>query len=131
MKGALIMLQTELIQNERKIDIYLDYALSKLGLNFANIGTRYFKELVKLAYFNADDLNLKYKDLCIRLGNRLNVNPKKISSNIYSSISSANIDFAKKNFQSIFYIEFDIFFLTPKHLSILLVNILNRKSQSQ
>ena len=40
------MLQTELIQNERKIDIYLDYALSKLGLNFANIGTRYFKELV-------------------------------------------------------------------------------------
>jgi len=112
--------------NQREINIFLDCTLSQLGLSYANIGTRYLKELVKLAYFNRDSLDLKYKDLCVLLSKELNVKTKKISSNIYSSVSSINTNFAKKNFQNIFHIEYDIFFLTPKHLVVLLVNTLNR-----
>ena len=41
----------EKISYERKINLLLTQSFLMIGLNNANIGTYYFKELIKLAYF--------------------------------------------------------------------------------
>ena len=41
----------EKISYERKINLFLTQSFLMIGLNNANIGTYYFKELIKLAYF--------------------------------------------------------------------------------
>ena len=81
--------------DKKQIDIFLNFTLSKLGLNHANLGTRYFKEIIKLAYFN-NFTDVKYKDLCSMLSKQLNVSIRKINSNIYNSINSIDIALAKK-----------------------------------
>lgn len=106
-----------------RIDLFLSSILSKLGLNLANLGTRYLKELIKIAYSN-NITDIKYKDLCNMLSQQLNVNIRKIDSNIYSSINSININLARKNFQSVFDIDFDYFYISPKKLTILLLNLI-------
>lgn len=110
--------------DKRKVNIFLDCTLLKLGFNHANLGTRYFKELIKLAYYN-NMIDIKYKDLCIILSKELDLTLRKIDSNIYSAISSINTNLAKKNFKDIFHIEFDYFYISPKKLIILFLNVLN------
>lgn len=92
--------------------------------NCANLGCYYFRELIKLSYFN----NLyeeNYKNLCLMLGKKMNVDVKKIESNIYNLINSANINLTKKNFEDVFHIEFDYFYMLPKKLTVLFLNLLN------
>lgn len=112
--------ETEIV----RIDKFLNCMILKLGLNYSNLGTRYLQELVKLAYCN-NMFETKYKDLCSTLSQNLNVNIKKIDSNIYNSINSININLAKKNFKDVFHIEFDYFYLSPKKLTLLFLNALN------
>ena len=109
--------------DKKQIDIFLNSTLSKLGLNYANLGTRYFKEIIKLAYFN-NFTDVKYKDLCSILSKQLNVSIRKINSNIYNSINSINIALAKKNFIDIFNMDFDYFYISPKRFTILFLNLL-------
>lgn len=109
--------------DKKQIDIFLNSTLSKLGLNYANLGTRYFKEIIKLAYFN-NFTDVKYKDLCSMLSKQLNVSIRKINSNIYNSINSINIALAKKNFIDIFNMDFDYFYISPKRFTILFLNLL-------
>ncbi len=109
--------------DKKQIDIFLNSTLSKLGLNYANLGTRYFKEIIKLAYFN-NFTDVKYKDLCSMLSKQLNVSIRKINSNIYNSINSINIALAKKNFTDIFNMDFDYFYISPKKFTILFLNLL-------
>lgn len=109
--------------DKKQIDIFLNSTLSKLGLNYANLGTRYFKEIIKLAYFN-NFTDVKYKDLCSMLSKQLNVSIRKINSNIYNSINSINIALAKKNFIDIFNMDFDYFYISPKKFTILFLNLL-------
>lgn len=108
----------------KKIDAFLNCNFSKLGLNCASLGTYYFRELIKLSYFN-NLYDTNYKELCNLLCTKLNVNVRKVESNIYNSINSVNINLAKKNFKDIFNIEFDYFYISPKKLTILFLNILN------
>ena len=109
--------------DKKQIDIFLNSTLSKLGLNYANLGTRYFKEIIKLAYFN-NFTDVKYKDLCSMLSKQLNVSIRKINSNIYNSINSINIALAKKNLADIFNLDFDYFYISPKKFTILFLNLL-------
>lgn len=109
----------------KKIDMFLDNVLSRLGLNYANAGTRYIKEIVKIAFFT-NVLDIKYQDLILLLSKQENLTLEKISSNIYSAVHSINLQLAQKNFKDIFHMDFDHFFLTPKHLTVLLLNTLNR-----
>lgn len=109
--------------DKKQIDIFLNSTFSKLGLNYANLGTRYFKEIIKLAYFN-EFTDIKYIDLCSVLSKQLNISIRKVSSNIYNSINSINITLAKKNFKDIFNIDFDYFYISPKRFTILFLNLL-------
>jgi len=116
----------EKISYERKINLFLTQSFLMIGLNNANIGTYYFKELIKLAYFK-NIIDIKYKDLCLMLSKKLNISIYKIESNIYTSINSININIAKRNFKDIFSIEFDYFYVSPKKLTILFLNLLYNK----
>lgn len=113
----------EKISYERKINLFLSKSFLIIGLNNANIGTYYFKELIKLAYCN-NSFEIKYKDLCLLLSNKLDVSLRKIDSNIYTAINSININLAKKNFKEVFNIEYDYFYISPKKLTILFLNLL-------
>ena len=108
----------------KKMDMFLDCTLYRLGFNCANLGTKYLKEILKLAYFN-NMFDMKYKDFCIFASQSLNINQEKISSNIYHSINSININLTRKNFENIFHIEFDYFYISPKKLTILLLKLLD------
>ena len=113
-----------MLEINKKVEVFLNCNFSKLGLNCANLGTYYFRELIKLTYFNKlYDAN--YKELCKILCKNLNVSLRKIESNIYNSISSININLTKKNFKEIFNIEFDYFYISPKKLTVLFLNILD------
>ena len=59
----------EKISYERKINLFLTQSFLMIGLNNANIGTYYFKELIKLAYFK-NIIDIKYKDLCLMLSKK-------------------------------------------------------------
>ena len=111
-------------ENNKKIDMLLNCNFARLGLSCANLGTHYFKELIKLAYSN-NLYDENYKNLCSMLSKKLHVNAKKIESNIYNLINSANINLTKKNFKDVFNIEFDYFYISPKKLVILFLNLLN------
>jgi len=109
-----------------RYELYLDLIISSLGFGYANIGTYYLKELVKMVYL--EDMPIeKYNDLCIELAKRLNKdNYLSIRRTINSSIKRIDVDKAKENFYNVFNIEFDYYFTTPKHLTVLIVNTLNR-----
>ena len=107
----------------KDIDLFLNCAFLELGLNLATLGTLYFKELIKIAH-TKNIFDIKYKDLCYMLSKNLNINYKKIDSNIYTSINTININLAKKNFKHLFHVDFDYFYISPKKLIILFLNIL-------
>ncbi len=46
---------------------------------------------------------------------------------VFYTINKINLDKSKNNFNNIFEIEYDIYYFTPKNLTILFVNLLDRK----
>ncbi len=110
----------------KKIDLLITCIFLKLGLNLSNAGVRYLKELIKMAYIS-NELDIKYKELCNKLSKKLNVSIKKVDSNIYTAVNTINVGLAKKNFPSIFHTEFDYYYISPKKLLVLFLNILERE----
>lgn len=112
-------------KEEINYELFLNKLVFRLGFGYANIGTYYFKELIKMVYIENMQIE-KFSDLCNELSKRLD---KKdylyIKRNINSTTSRIDIDKAKESFYDIFNIEFDEYFLTPKHLTILIINTLN------
>ena len=76
----------------------------------------------------SEDISIEsFNDLCIKLAKHLGKkNYQNIKRNINSTVRRIDILKAKDNFYNIFHINFDDFFITPKHLTILLVNTFNR-----
>lgn len=115
-----------LITKEEKI---LNNALRQLGFKLSNIGTKYIKKIVIMAYYeNIEYINLE--TLCFKLAQYNNIKKSsKIVSNIRYSIDNYNSSLAKTNFEKIFGFEYTKDIFTSKCFIEELLNYLRENIQ--
>lgn len=103
---------------------FVQAILIELGLSPSNKGTYYLRDIILLAIQenNFNDINL------INLRNKLaklnNISACTIKSNIDYTFRFKDISKAQKNFEKIFNIEYDEYYITAKTLANLIVNLI-------
>lgn len=108
----------------------VDKYLLDLGFGFNKNGTKYLRDLILTAYF-MQDYEFFISDTVDKF---ININKLKISKRNYIraiqySIESIDSNKTKNNFCSIFNIEYDYYYLTPKNLTILIMSLLQKTSK--
>ena len=104
-------------------------SLIDLGFRITNVGTMYLKDLILFAYYN------NYYEINVTKLVKDFMQYKKISHISYRtfincidySLKNYDIHSFNKNFQNVFEINRNTFYLSTKNLIVLLVNILSSK----
>ena len=115
--------------NDEKVDIscFLDITLSKLGFNnITKHGFIYYKAAIMLSLSILED-DIILKDIYILVAHTYNKPFLKIKKNIDSLFNQINLVSFKENFKSVFKINFEYTYTTPKNLLILLLFLLKYK----
>lgn len=115
--------------NDEQVDIsrFLDITLSKLGFNnITKHGFIYYKAAVMLSLSIPED-DILLKDVYKLVAERYNKPFIKVKKNIDSLFNQINIITFKSNFKSVFKINFEYTYTTPKNLLILLLFLLKYK----
>ncbi len=105
----------------------VDKYLLELGFGFNKNGTKYLRDLILTAYFIQDyeffveDTIEKFLDI-----NKINMTKKNFLRSVQYSIESVDYNKTKRNFYSVFNVEYDYYYLTPKNLTILIISLLER-----
>ena len=109
------------------ISYFLDITLSKLGFNnITKLGFIYYKEAIIISLSIPED-DIILKDIYKLVAEKYNKPFIKIKKNIDNLFNQINIYTFKSNFQSIFKIDFEYTYTTPKNLLILLLFLLKYK----
>lgn len=114
--------------NDEQVDIssLLDITLSKLGFNnITKLGFTYYKAAIILSLSIPED-DIILKDIYLLVAKKFNKSPKKIKKNIDNLFNQINIDAFIFNFKSVFKINFEYTYTTPKNLLILLIILLKK-----
>lgn len=109
--------------NDEQVDIscFLDITLSKLGFdNITKHGFIYYKAAVMLSLSIPED-DILLKDVYKLVAEKYNKPFIKVKKNIDSLFNQINIITFKSNFKSVFKIDFEYTYTTPKNLLILLI----------
>lgn len=115
--------------NDEQVDIscFLDITLSKLGFNnITKHGFIYYKAAVMLSLSIPED-DIILKDIYTLITHTYNKPFSKIKKNIDNLFNQINITLFKENFKSVFKINFEYTYSTPKNLLILLSTLLKNK----
>ena len=115
--------------NDEQVDIscFLDITLSKLGFNnITKHGFIYYKAAVMLSLSIPED-DILLKDVYKLVAEKYNKPFIKVKKNIDSLFNQINIITFKSNFKSVFNINFEYTYTTPKNLLILLLFLLKYK----
>ena len=115
--------------NDEQVDIsrFLDITLSKLGFNnITKHGFIYYKAAVMLSLSIPED-DILLKDVYKLVAEKYNKPFIKVKKNIDSLFNQINIITFKSNFKSVFKINFEYTYTTPKNLLILLLFLLKYK----
>lgn len=115
--------------NDEQVDIsrFLDITLSKLGFNnITKHGFIYYKVAVMLSLSIPED-DILLKDVYKLVAEKYNKPFIKVKKNIDSLFNQINIITFKSNFKSVFKINFEYTYTTPKNLLILLLFLLKYK----
>ena len=115
--------------NDEQVDIsyFLDITLSKLGFNnITKLGFIYYKEAIILSLSIPED-DIILKDVYKFVAEKYNKPFIKIKKNIDNLFNQINIIDFKSNFKSVFKIDFEYTYTTPKNLLILLLFLLKYK----
>ena len=105
----------------------VDQYLFELGFGLNKNGTKYMRDLILTAYF--------MNDYCFEVSvtaekfinmNKIDITKKNYIRLIQYDIKNINYKKMKENFYSIFEIQYDFRYLTPKNLIILFINKLSR-----
>ena len=116
--------------NDEQVDIscFLDITLSKLGFNnITKHGFIYYKAAIILSLSIPED-DIILKDIYTLVAHTYNKPFSKIKKNIDNLFNQVNITLFKENFKSVFKINFEYTYTTPKNLLILLSILLKNKS---
>ena len=118
---------TQLLKFEQvDISSLLDITLSKLGFNnITKLGFTYYKAAIILSLSIPED-DIILKDIYLLVAEKFNRSPKKIKKNIDNLFNQINIDTFIFNFKSVFKINFEYTYTTPKNLLILLIILLKK-----
>lgn len=114
--------------NDEQVDIssLLDITLSKLGFNnITKLGFTYYKAAIILSLSIPED-DIILNDIYLLVAEKFNRSPKKIKKNIDNLFNQINIDTFIFNFKSVFKINFEYTYTTPKNLLILLIILLKK-----
>ena len=132
LKGAEKMKTEYDISTKEKEMSYLllvDFILySKLGFRPANSGSRYLKEIIIYIFEKeTEDYSIESEIKEYIKKKKINKNYKTIKSKIIYSINNVKKDIIKKNFQEVFRVEYDVYYLSTKNIIELMINLLENK----
>lgn len=108
----------------------VDKYLLDLGFGLNKNGTKYLRDLVLTAYFNQEyslDIN-KTIIVFFEINSIKKITKNDFIKSIYYSINNINLQKSKNNFNIIFNTEYDVYYYTPKNLTILFMNLLRKTS---
>ena len=104
---------------------FIQTILIKLGLSPTSKGTYYLRDIITLAIqekYNFNDVTLI--NLIKKLATIKNLSERTIKSNIDYAFKYKNTFKAQENFESIFNIKYDEYFLTAKTITNLIINLI-------
>lgn len=105
--------------------LYIEASLLKLGFAYSSKGTCYFRKMIETVY-NKKYEDFKLNDLYVEVSKEFNVPANIIKEDIKSLFKRIDNNKSSKNFEKIFHLPFEYFYITPKNLIILFINTLNR-----
>ena len=111
--------------------VFIFNSLLQLGLSPSCKGTYYLRDIIILAIKYSDFVNIdiNLKELYIILANEKNISYTKVNSCIEYAINTRNEIKTKTNFNNIFQLDYDIYFMTAKSIINLIVTLIyNTKS---
>ena len=104
---------------------FIQTILIELGLSPSTKGTYYLRDIIILAIQESNFNNFSLIELRKKLATKNNLSEKTIKSNIDYTFKYKNTYKAQKNFELIFNIKYDEYFLTAKTLINLIINLIN------
>ena len=108
----------------------VDKYLLDLGFGINKNGTKYLRDLILTAYFNQSyslDINLTIVTF-FEINNIREITKNDFIKCIFYTINNINAQKSKENFNRLFKIQYDIYYFTPKNLTILFMNLLSKTS---
>ena len=108
----------------------VDKYLLDLGFEFNKNGTKYLRDLILTAYF-MENYKFEVKGFIktfFEINNITKVTQKEFLKCIVYSINNINFQKSKDNFYKVFNVNYDIYYFTPKNLTILFINLLIKTS---
>ena len=108
----------------------VDSYLLDLGFGINKNGTKYLRDLILTAYFNQEyTLDINYTIITFLDINKIeSINKNDFLKCIFYTINNINTRKSKENFNNIFETQYDIYYFTPKNLTILFMNLLTKTS---
>lgn len=103
---------------------FIQAILIELGLSPTSKGTFYLRDIITLAIqeYNYNDISLI--DLRNKLAERENTTANTIKSNIDYTFKFKDTSKAEENFETIFNIKYDEYYITAKSLTNLIVSLI-------
>lgn len=103
---------------------FIQAILIELGLSPSNRGTYYLRDIILLAIQENNFHDISLIELRNKLAKLNNVSACTIKSNIDYTFKFKDKSKAQKNFEKIFNIEYDEYYITTKTLTNLIVNLI-------
>lgn len=116
---------------ELKYSSFIFNTLLQLGFSPSCKGTYYLKDIILLSIKYSDFANIEtsLKELYTILANERNTSYAKVNSCIEYAINTRNETKSKNNFNNVFHLDYDIYFMTAKSIISLIVTLIyNTKS---
>lgn len=113
----------------KSFEQFVNNSLINLGFNINIFGTKLLKDLILYTYFN-QEYDIYFDKIASSFFEYHSINDISVntaSHRICYAIQNINNTMLKNNFYTIFNVEYDYYFRSPKNLLILFINVLNTK----